>query len=167
MYPGWAEGEWDGVGEGHLPKGWFSSFQMEGAIRDAGGIYPHPIGSPARLPMIGAIYTSLSGLAAAQTKIVTAAHNTANANTDGFKKQRVVFQETQPQGVEATVERVNTPGPVFFKETEAGSLAVELSNVDLGEEAINLMLGKRLYEANLNVIKTQNQLLGSLLDIVE
>ncbi len=117
--------------------------------------------------MIGAIYTSLSGLAAAQTKIVTAAHNTANANTDGFKKQRVVFQETQPQGVEATVERVNTPGPVFFKETEAGSLAVELSNVDLGEEAINLMLGKRLYEANLNVIKTQNRLLGSLLDIVE
>ncbi|MCH8040870.1 MAG: flagellar biosynthesis protein FlgC [Nitrospinae bacterium] len=117
--------------------------------------------------MIGAIYTSLSGLAAAQTKIVTAAHNTANANTDGFKKQRVVFQETQPQGVEATVERVNTPGPVFFKETEAGSLAVELSNVDLGEEAINLMLGKRLYEANLNVLKTQNRLLGSLLDIVE
>ena len=126
-----------------------------------------PLVPQLRLPMIGAIYTSLSGLAAAQTKIVTAAHNTANANTDGFKKQRVVFQETQPQGVEATVERVNTPGPVFFKETEAGSVAVELSNVDLGEEAINLMLGKRLYEANLNVIKTQNRLLGSLLDIVE
>jgi len=140
---------------------------MEGAIRDAGDIYPQPIGSPARVSMIDAIFTLRSGLAAVQTKIVTAAHNTANANTEGFKKQQVIFQETQPQGVEATVEQVNTPGPVFFKETEGGSLAVELSNVDRGEEAINLMLGKRLYEANLNAIKTPNRVLGNLLDIVE
>jgi flagellar basal-body rod protein FlgC len=118
--------------------------------------------------MIGGIYDSLSGLAAAQKKIVTAAHNTANANTEGFKKHRVVMQEVHPQGgVEATIERVNTPGPVFPKETEAGLVQVELSNVDLGEEAVNLLLGKRLFEANLSALNTQNKALGSLLDIVE
>ena len=118
--------------------------------------------------MVGGIYDSLSGLAAAQKKIVTSAHNTANANTEGFKKHRVVLQEANSQGgVEATLERVNTPGPIYTRETEAGLVQVEQSNVDLGEEAVNLLLGKRLFEANLNALNIQNKTLGSLLDIVE
>ena len=114
--------------------------------------------------MIGGIYSSLSGLLAAQTKIVTAAHNTANANTEGFKKQRVIFEESNPQGVEARVETVNTPGPVRFQEKENGLVATEQSNVDLGEEAVNLILGKRLFEANLRALEIQNQVLGNVLD---
>ncbi len=117
--------------------------------------------------MIAGIYSSLSGLAAAQTKITTAAHNTANANTDGFKKQRALHQEVQPQGVATTIEQVDTPGPVIFRETEKGLIEVEQSNVDLGEEAVNLLVGKRLYEANLKALDLQNQALGSVLDIVE
>ena len=117
--------------------------------------------------MIGGIYASLSGLAAAQTKIVTAAHNTANANTEGFKKQRVTYEEGDPLGVEASVETVETPGPVFFQEQDNGLVATEQSNVDLGEEAINLLLGKRLYEANLRSLDVQNQVLGNVLDINE
>ncbi len=117
--------------------------------------------------MIAGIYSSLSGLAAAQTKITTAAHNTANANTDGFKKQRALHQEVQTQGVATTIEQVDTPGPVIFRETEKGLIEVEQSNVDLGEEAVNLLVGKRLYEANLKALDLQNQALGSVLDIVE
>ena len=117
--------------------------------------------------MIAGIYSSLSGLSAAQTRITTAAHNTANANTDGFKKQRTLHQEVEPQGVATTIEQVNTPGPVIQRDTDTGVVDVELSNVDLAEEAVNLLVGKRHYEANLRALDLQNQTLGSLLDIVE
>ena len=67
---------------------------------------------------------------------------------------------THRGGVEATLERVNTPGPIFQRETEAGLVQVEQSNVDLGEEAVNLLLGKRLFEANLSALNIQNKTLG-------
>lgn len=118
--------------------------------------------------MVSGIYSSLSGLAAAQTKINAVAHNTANANTDGFKKHRALNQEVQPQGgVTTTVEQVNTPGPAVFRETENGLTQFEGSNVDLGEEAVNLLIGKRFYEANLRALKIQNDTVGSVLDILE
>ncbi len=118
--------------------------------------------------MVSGIYNSLSGLAAAQTKINAVAHNTANANTDGFKKHRTLNQEVQPQGgVTSTVEEVNTPGPNLFRETENGLTQFEGSNVDLGEEAVNLLIGKRFYEANLRALKIQNDTVGSVLDIIE
>ena len=118
--------------------------------------------------MIAGIYSSLSGLAVASKKITTAAHNTANANTDSFKKQRALHQEVQPQGgVTTTIEQVNTPGPAIFRETENGLTQFEGSNVDLGEEAVNLLVGKRHYEANLRALDLQNETLGSVLDIIE
>lgn len=118
--------------------------------------------------MISGIYNSLSGLSAAQTRITTAAHNTANANTDGFKKHRALHQEVLPQGgVTTTVEQVDTPGPVISRETESGLIDVELSNVDLGEEAVNVLVGKRTYEANVRALDIQLETLGSVLDIVE
>jgi len=118
--------------------------------------------------MVSGIYSSLSGLAVAQKKINAVAHNTANANTDGFKKHRTLHQEVQPQGgVTSTVEQVDTPGPVVYRETETGLTPVELSNVDLGEEAVNLLLGKRLFEANLRALEVQNDTVGSVLDIKE
>lgn len=118
--------------------------------------------------MVSGIYNSLSGLTAAQTRITTAAHNTANANTYGFKKHRALHQEVQPQGgVTTTIEQVDTPGPVVFRETENGLIVVEQSNVDLGEEAVNLLLGKRIFEANARALGIQIKTLGSVLDIIE
>lgn len=117
--------------------------------------------------MIGGIHDSLSGLVAGQKKIVTAAHNSANANSDGFKKNRVVLQENSPSGVKASLETVKSPGPVAFEETSEGLVEVEKSNVDLGEEAVRLLEGKHLFQANLSVLRTQNSVLGTLLDIVE
>ena len=54
--------------------------------------------------MLSGLASSLSGLAAAQTKLATSAHNVANANTDGFKKHRVVLEEGSQGGVRATID---------------------------------------------------------------
>ena len=117
--------------------------------------------------MLSGIASSLSGLMAAQTKLATSAHNVANANTDGFKKHRVVLEEASQGGVRATIEVPETSGPVVFKETTSGVNPVELSNVDLGEAMVDLLTTKRFFEANLGALEAQHQTLGSVLDILE
>jgi flagellar basal-body rod protein FlgC len=84
--------------------------------------------------MIGAISSALSGLIAFSTQINVTAHNIANVNTDWFKKSHY------------------------------GPTQMELSNVDLAEEAVNRIAAQREFEANLQAIKTADDMLGSLLD---
>ncbi len=116
--------------------------------------------------MIPAYQSALSALQAFGTKIQSHANNIANANTDGFKKTRVIMSETQPRGVKATVDQVNTPGPTVFQETATGLDPVEFSNVDLGSEIPELNLNSQLYKANLKTIETAEEMTGALLKII-
>ncbi len=115
--------------------------------------------------MISAINSALSGLTAFKRKIEVTSHNVANVNTDGFKMSRTDFVEVAGGGVQATVQKDNAPGPQVLKDTSQGPAQVELSNTDLGEEAVNLIIGQRGFEANLKVLQTTDQVLGSVLDI--
>jgi flagellar basal-body rod protein FlgC len=117
--------------------------------------------------MISAIYSALSGLFAFQKKVGVTANNVANVNTDGFKKSRVVLEESQPQGVQADIEKVSTPGPMALEQTQEGESLVEKSNVAIGEEIVNLIVGQRFYEANLRTLKAEDERLENLLDIVK
>ena len=114
--------------------------------------------------MISGISSALSGMLAFQKKVESTADNTANVDTDGFKKSRVTLTEAEPQGVTTNLQRIETPGPMALEPTSQGETLVEKSNVDLAEELPNLMLSKRFFEANLKVIQTEDEMLGSLLD---
>lgn len=105
-----------------------------------------PIGSSASA--IG-----LSGLRAAQLRLDVGAHNIANAQTPGFQRQQVV-QTANPEsgGVTARVER----------ETRAAG-----EGGDLGHLADDLVGGKMAlysFAANLQVVKTEQEMLGTLFD---
>lgn len=105
-----------------------------------------PIGSSASA--IG-----LSGLRAAQLRLDVGAHNIANAQTPGFQRQQVV-QTANPEsgGVTARVER----------ETQAAA-----EGGDLGHLAEDLVGGKMAlysFAANLQVVKTEQDMLGTLFD---
>ena len=118
--------------------------------------------------MLSALSSALSGLSAFTKQLGVAAHNTANANTAGFKKSRVVLEETPPtQGVQARVDTINTPGPLLVTRTQEGDSLVEQSNVDIAEEAVSMILAKRAYQANLSTLKAEVERRGSLLDIIE
>jgi flagellar basal-body rod protein FlgC len=105
--------------------------------------------------MISGITSALSAVNAFGTKLDVTANNIANANTDRFKKSRVEFQESAPGlGVTAVVEQVAAPQ------------FVEQSNVDLGEEAVNLMMAQRGIELNAGVIRAYDAALGSLVSII-
>jgi len=111
-----------------------------------------------------AIHAALSALKALDKKMEVTANNTANVNTDGFKKSRVDNQEAHPAGVKVTISRTDAPGTPL--PVEEGSLNPrESSNVSLEEEMINLITLPHQYRANLAVIRTEDEMQGTLLDI--
>lgn len=113
--------------------------------------------------MLNGIAAAASGVVAAQKTVDVAAKNIANADTDGYKKERVTLRDT-PSGVQASAERITTPGPLLAR---GDGPPVEGSNVELVEEMVALMEAKPAYGADLKVLKAQDEMLGSLLDLFE
>ena len=93
------------------------------------------------------ITTALSGLNAAALRLDTHAHNIANSLTPGLRRQTVVQQALPSGGVAASVERAPAAG-----ESLAHGLVGQLS-------------ASYAYRANLKVVQTQHELMGSLLDL--
>ncbi len=117
--------------------------------------------------MISGISGAVSALNAYGKKLHVSANNTANVDSDGFKKDRVVIAEGDNGTVQARTEKVDTPGPMVNEATDQGSILVEKSNVDLAQEVTNQVLARRGYEANLATLRTFDEMLGSVLDIVK
>ncbi len=88
-----------------------------------------------------------SGLRAAQLQLDTSAHNVANMNTEGFRRQTVEQSAVPDQGgVEARVGRAAREGA----SPEA--------------DAVDQMSATYAFSANLQTLKTEDRMLGSLLD---
>ncbi len=115
--------------------------------------------------MISGVHAALSGLQAYSVKTQNNANNIANMQTEGFKKSRVLLAEQRPQGVRATVEKVETQGAQVMEQTAQGSEMIELSNVDLGEEIPEMLMNRHGYSANLKTLQIADEMAESLLDI--
>lgn len=115
--------------------------------------------------MIAGIQSALSGLQAYAKTIENNANNVANVNSSGFKKNRVLLEEQAPEGVRASVERVDTPGAVVAEQASRGTEMVELSNVDLGEEFPDMIRNVHGYKANLKIVQAADAMLQGLLDL--
>jgi flagellar hook-associated protein FlgK len=89
---------------------------------------------------------ALSGLQAAQLSVSSAGHNIANAMTPGFRRQLVAQQSVEGGGVATTIERSPVVGDA------------------LAEDLVTLKLSEHLFKANLQVLRTQDRMLGTLLD---
>jgi flagellar basal-body rod protein FlgC len=113
--------------------------------------------------MIPAIQSALSGLSAYSAKINSNANNIANANTEGFKKSRVILSTAEPQGVQVQTERVETPGPMIYEQTSKGMELIEQSNVDIAQELPEMNINAQMYKANLKTLQAADEMLGSLL----
>ena len=115
--------------------------------------------------MIPAIHAALSGVFGFSKYIEVSAHNVANINTDGFKKSRMELVALESGGVQPIVRKEKSSSPVSLSNRGYDATQLELSNVDLGEETVNRIIGQRGFEANLQTIHTVDDMLGSLLDI--
>lgn len=95
----------------------------------------------------------LSGLRAAQLRLDVGAHNIANAQTSGFQRQQMV-QTANPAsgGVTARVER----------DSQAAAEGGDLGR--LAEDLVGGKLALYSFAANLKVVKTEQEMLGTLFD---
>lgn len=91
--------------------------------------------------------TALSGLNAATLQLQSSAHNIANLQTPGFRRQQVLQQAEPGGGVSASVSRSDVPGEA------------------LAEDVVNQMQASLVYRANVQTLRVQRDLLGTLLDV--
>lgn len=116
--------------------------------------------------MIDPIDAALSAMTAFRKKMDVTSNNIANVNTNKFKKSRVTMQEGGNGGVQAQIQKVNTPG-IPRDAIENDRIAeVESSNVDLAEELTGMIPTQTAYSANLKTMKTADEMIGALLDVI-
>ena len=97
---------------------------------------------------------SLSGLQAASTGVSVTANNVANVNSKDYRAKRLDLEEQREGGVQES----------SLTESQESTVPGG-SNVDLATEFTNLMVQSNAYGANLKVIQTQNQILGTAMDL--
>ncbi len=91
--------------------------------------------------------TARTGLHAAQLRLDSAAHNVANLNTPGFRRQAVVQEAAQDLGgTRATLARAPEEG------------------VALEQEAVEQIAAVYAFKANVQALKVHDEVMGSLLD---
>jgi flagellar hook-associated protein FlgK len=89
---------------------------------------------------------ALSGMNAAQTTLNSSAHNIANMNTTGFRRQEVVQTAQTDGGVSTTLTAASVDGP------------------SLVTDVVAQLQAKNSFLANLAVFKTSDRIAGTLLD---
>lgn len=107
------------------------------------------------------INSAASGINAAFEGIRTVSNNTANINTDGYKAKQAKFREDKEGGVIADQETINTAGAQYID--QEGNTH-EMSNVKFEKEATNMMQYQAMSKLNIATLKTQDEMLGTLLD---
>ncbi len=107
--------------------------------------------------------SSISGIRAANDMLGVSAHNTANINTDGFKKQHVNLRDDHVGGVIVDITESTEKGSLY--RNKRGDM-VEASNVDYTEEVVAQINARHLLSANAAVIKRTDEARESLLDII-
>ncbi len=116
--------------------------------------------------MISALNGTISALRAFVTKMGVTSDNIANVNSDGFKRNKATLHEGDNGGVRVEISKDDSPGFRYDTFEDGKKVEKETSNVDLAEEIPDLMVTRRAYQANLKTIKTQDEMLGALLDTI-
>jgi flagellar basal-body rod protein FlgC len=116
--------------------------------------------------MRSSLGSTLSALNACGGQIRTIAHNVANLHTEGYKKMPSVMVAGRHGDVSIDPHQDPSPGPANPESGRHPLEAKQLSNVELAEEIPQSIISQRGYEANLKMVKTQDEMMGSLMDII-
>ncbi len=121
--------------------------------------------------------TAAEALNAFSTSVAVTANNLANISTDEFKASRTNL-ETGPdgQGVRvSSITRDESSGPLKQEavptenpdtgRVQTGQQFVEGSNTDVATEMVNLIVNENAYGANAEVIRTDDEMTQTVLDL--
>lgn len=127
------------------------------------------------------IGSAISGLNAASKRLQASASNIANiqstsrlengvAVNEPYQPVGVNLQSASTGGVISNIQPLNIPPVQAFDPDSAFADEegfVSLPDVNVGEEAINQILARNEYKANLRVLEAADDINGSLLDAFE
>ncbi len=116
--------------------------------------------------MIDGSYVALSPLEGFSKTMAVAANNIANASTNGFKKSGAVLEEGQNGAVEVSIQEIDTGDSSISGEGDSAEQTENTSNVDIVKETVHMVTAQLGYGANLRSLRTQEELQGSILDIL-
>jgi flagellar basal-body rod protein FlgC len=116
--------------------------------------------------MISPMDATISALKAFQKKLDVTSNNIANSNTNEFKRSRATLSEGAQGGVAVHITKEETPGIPIEESRDGTAIETETSNVDLAQEITDTIPAKRGYQANIKMLQTRNEMLGSLLDVI-
>ena len=103
--------------------------------------------------MVEALSAAVSGIQLGSLRMTVSAHDVANVNTPGFEQSDLVQVERYPGTAVGAIRRTVNPD----SESSGTDLAKEF-----GGEMTEAQTG---YSSSLKVLKVQDEMLGSLLDI--
>jgi len=98
------------------------------------------------------ISSNVSSLMSNQTYMNNNANNIANVNSDGFVPRNTTISETQNGATKANTSMATSNGS-------------EKSQTNLSKELTDQVTIEKVAQSNLQAIRTQDEMLGSLLDI--
>ena len=116
--------------------------------------------------MISSARNTLSALNAFGKKMNVIANNVANVETEEFKKSRATLVEGPENSIQVEISQPEDPGPTVVEVNDGQMEEKQMSNVDLTEEIPQSMIAQRGYEANLATLRTYDEMIKSILDIV-
>lgn len=116
--------------------------------------------------MVTSIQSNTSALQAFSKQMAVSANNVANVFTNDFKKSRAVNSEGKNGQVETTITKTDPPDLFAAAPLNQTKKLNEPSNTDLAEELTYQMIAGQGFSANTKVIKTYEETIGSLIDMI-
>lgn len=114
--------------------------------------------------MVGSLESARTGLQAFQRSVAVAAHNIANIRTDGFQPSRVSFSEAATGGVTTHV-LPDLPQNRSMPSTVNHPVLTEQPTIDPAGSILDLLVGRRGFELNLQTIRTADSILGAIVNL--
>lgn len=120
--------------------------------------------------LLSTMNTSVSGMTAQSARLRLASENIANADTPGYRRKLVPFEQTSDGRVQTgqmhldrtVLERVYQPSHPMAGEDGY----YDSSNVNLMIEIADAREAQRSYEANLQMFNQSRQMTSSLLELL-
>lgn len=132
--------------------------------------------------MMFSVNSSLSALMAYGKKMAVHADNVSNVYSEDYKKSRAIINQGPDRNVTAEIEKIDSMSPPVqetnnraalenepddLNRTMARSDSVKKSNnVELNDEFVGIGIAQKGYEANIKVIEAQNEMIGTILDLL-
>lgn len=118
--------------------------------------------------IIDPLYSATAAMSANAARLAVAAHNIANINTEGFRASTATIESNAAGLPVVTITQSTTAGPLIMmpEGLPGGEVYRALSNTSLAEEFVQMQLAEIGYKAGASIIPVQNEMIGTILDIL-